>query len=238
MKPFILANMAMTADGKIATANRAVSSFGSRADLENLYTLRATADAVMAGARTVAAEDADLGAGPARFRRLRIKRGLRPDNLRVVVSGRASISPRARILRERSLSPLLVLTCERAPAAYLRRLRGTACVVKVLGDEAVDLAAGVKWLEREWGVRRLLLEGGGELNSGFFRLGWIDELHLTLCPVCVGGAESPTIADGAGVARLAAASGFRFHSVRQVGQELFLVCRRAPASTQPAGGGH
>jgi hypothetical protein len=46
--------MAMTADGKIATANRArFTSFGSKRDLEHLYELRATADAVMCGARTV-----------------------------------------------------------------------------------------------------------------------------------------------------------------------------------------
>ena len=51
-RPFVLMNMAMTADGKIATANRVVSSFGSRRDQEHLYELRATADAVMAGART------------------------------------------------------------------------------------------------------------------------------------------------------------------------------------------
>ena len=50
--PFVLINMAMTADGKIATANRRVSSFGSPRDQDHLLQLRATADAVMAGART------------------------------------------------------------------------------------------------------------------------------------------------------------------------------------------
>ena len=48
--PFVFVNMAMTADGKIATANRAGSSFGSARDREHLLQLRATADAVMAGA--------------------------------------------------------------------------------------------------------------------------------------------------------------------------------------------
>ena len=45
--PFVLVNMAMTADGKIATANRRIHSFSSSRDLEHLYELRATADAVM-----------------------------------------------------------------------------------------------------------------------------------------------------------------------------------------------
>ena len=61
--PFVLVNMAMTADGKIATANRAVSSFGSARDHEQLLELRATADAVMAGARTVDSAAINLGPG-------------------------------------------------------------------------------------------------------------------------------------------------------------------------------
>ena len=73
--PFVLVNMAMTADGKIATANRAVSSFASAQDHEQLLKLRATADAVMAGARTVDSAPINLGPGPARFRRARLKRG-------------------------------------------------------------------------------------------------------------------------------------------------------------------
>ena len=35
-RPFVLVNMAMTADGKIAAANRAISSFASRRDHDHL----------------------------------------------------------------------------------------------------------------------------------------------------------------------------------------------------------
>ena len=45
--PFVLVNMAVSADGKIASANRAVATFSSARDHEHLYELRATADAVM-----------------------------------------------------------------------------------------------------------------------------------------------------------------------------------------------
>ena len=51
--PFVFVNVAVSADGKIATANRAVHSFGSARDLKHCNELRATADAVMCGARTV-----------------------------------------------------------------------------------------------------------------------------------------------------------------------------------------
>lgn len=51
--PFVLVNVAMTADGKITTANRKVEAFGSPRDREHMLELRAEVDAVMAGARTV-----------------------------------------------------------------------------------------------------------------------------------------------------------------------------------------
>ena len=89
--PFVLVNMAMTADGKIATANRRIHSFSSGRDLEHLYELRATADAVMGGARTVEISRSILGTGGEQFRKLRFKRGLAEYNLRVIVSGSGSI---------------------------------------------------------------------------------------------------------------------------------------------------
>ena len=74
--PFVFINMAITADGKIATANRAVSSFGSKRDKEHLFELRATADAVMCGAGTVNSGPINLGPGAPKYHRMRTRRGL------------------------------------------------------------------------------------------------------------------------------------------------------------------
>src|SRR6516162_7736068 len=103
-RPFVFINMAISADGKIATANRAVHSFGSQRDLQHLYELRATADAVMCGARTVEISNATLGNGGEKFRRQRIKKGLAEFPLRVIVSGSGSIDPAAKIF-QRHFSP-------------------------------------------------------------------------------------------------------------------------------------
>ena len=130
--PFVLVNMAMTADGKIATANRAVHSFGSARDLAHLYELRATADAVMCGARTVEIAGSILGPGGTKYRRQRLQRGLAEYNLRVIVSGSGSIDPAAKIFQER-FSPVIVLTTRRLPAKKLARLRAVANEVKIFG---------------------------------------------------------------------------------------------------------
>jgi riboflavin-specific deaminase-like protein len=212
----------MTADGKIATAERTAGSFGSRRDQEHLYALRATVDAVLCGARTVNAGDVDLGPGAVRFRRLRWRRGLAECNLRVVATGSGRVDPGARVFRERC-SPLILLTTERVKGGRLRRLRELADAVGVFGSVEIDFRAAFDWLQREWGVRRLLGEGGGELNGALFRAGLVHELHLTVCPRVFGGVTAPTIADGEARGGLADAAGCRLRSTRRVGDELFLV---------------
>lgn len=218
--------MAMTADGKIATANRRIASFGSAVDHEHLLALRATADAVLAGARTVESGTIDLGPGPLRFRALRLRRGLAEYNLRVIVSGSGSLSPGAHIFRKR-FSPILILTTERIRPARLARLRALADAVQVCGKEELDWRLALQWLHREWGVRRLVCEGGGQVNDGLFRAGLVDELFLTICPWIVGGRAAPTICDGQGFPRLAEARVLRCVRRQRIGDELFFRFLRA-----------
>src|SRR5207247_10207025 len=114
MLPFVYINVATTADGKLARANRRFVAFSSKRDQRLLLELRARADAVMAGARTVDLVPVNLGPGPAKYRRLRLKNGLAEYNLRVVVSGAATLSPSAEIFRRR-FSPIIVFACRRPP---------------------------------------------------------------------------------------------------------------------------
>jgi len=220
--PFVFINMAITADGKIATANRAVSCFGSRRDKAHLLELRATADAVMAGARTVDLNAVNLGPGPAKYRRRRIRHGLAEYNLRIIVSRSGSVNPNAEIFKQR-FSPIIILTTAGAGQRRLKKLRALADEVKICGASEINLPRALGWLRKKWNVRRLLCEGGGELDGALFRAGLVDELHLTLCPKIFGGRSAPTIADGPGAARLADAAQFALKSARRYGDELFLV---------------
>ena len=222
--PFILVNMAMTADGKIATSNRAVSSFGSRHDQDHLLQLRATADAVMAGARTVDLNRVNLGPGPAEYRRLRLRRGLAEFNLRVIVSRSGTVNPNAEVFQRR-FSRTIVLTTHRITAARLKKLRAIAAEVKICGAREINFHRAMRWLRAKWGVHRLLSEGGGELNDALFRAGLVSELHLTVCPKIFGGRSAPTIADGVGAGALHGSTRLELKSARRLRDELFLVYR-------------
>ena len=223
-RPFIFVNMAMTTDGKIATANRAVSSFASPRDHEHLYELRATADAVMCGARTADLNKISLGTGGTKFQQQRLRRGLAEHNLRILVTGSGTLDPRAEIFRHH-FSPIIILTTARATQMKLARLRAVADEVKVCSQREINWPATLRWLREKWKIKRLLCEGGGELNAALFRGGLVDELHLTLCPKVFGGRNAPTISDGGSVTRLADAAQLELKSVEQAGEELFLVFR-------------
>src|SRR5205814_922977 len=119
--------------------------------------------------------------------------------------------------------PIIVLTTGRASAASRRRLQTLADEVKAFGKNEIDFREALRWLRKKWNVRRLLCEGGGELNDALFRAGLVNELHLTICPDIFGGRHAPTIADGMGAANLPAASRLSLESCRRVGDELFLV---------------
>jgi len=225
--PFVYLNVATTADGKLAPASRHFIPFSSRRDQEHLLELRTEADAVMSGARTVDLSPVKLGPGGAKYRRARLRRGLTEYNLRVVVSGSGTLDPGAEIFKHR-FSPIIILTTARAPQAKLRRLQKLADEVKICGEREIDFAFALRWLRQKWNVKRLLCEGGGEINGALLETGLVNELHVTLCPVIFGGATAPTLADGKGFATLAEAARLRLTSQKRVGDELFLVYRVLP----------
>ncbi len=220
--PFVFLNVATTADGKLAPASRHFIPFGSKRDQQHLLELRATADAVMSGARTIDLSPVKLGPGGAKFRRQRVRRGLTEYNLRIIVSGGGTINPNAEIFKHH-FSPIIILTTARAPRAKLQQLEKLADEVKICGDREIDFDFALRWLRKKWKVKRLLCEGGGEINGALFEARLVNEVHVTLCPVIFGGRTAPTMADGHGFAKLADAARLKIKSRKRIGDELFLT---------------
>ena len=220
--PYVCINAAITADGKIAPASRVFVPFGSARDEDLLYRLRANADAVMAGARTVDLFPTTLGPGAEKYRKLRVRNGLAEYNIRIVVTGSGSLNPKAAIFKKRH-SPIIVLTSGRIPAKKLKVFQATADEVGVFGDDEVDFLAAMRWLRQKWNVKRLVCEGGGALNDAMLRAGLVEDLYVTVCPLILGGRASPTLADGVGFSGLTEAGVLTLKSLRRVKAELFLV---------------
>jgi riboflavin biosynthesis pyrimidine reductase len=63
------------------------------------------------------------------------------------------------------------------------------------GKTEIDLSKVLVKLRKEFGIRKLLLEGGGNINGSFLKAGLIDELSLLIAPVADGSAGTATLFD-------------------------------------------
>jgi riboflavin biosynthesis pyrimidine reductase len=91
--------------------------------------------------------------------------------------------------------PIVVVLSEQVTDAHLAGLRSEGVSYVFAGKSELDLALVLEILNRELGVRRLLLEGGGGANGAFLRAGLVDEFHLIICPAVDGAKGAPAVFD-------------------------------------------
>jgi len=91
---------------------------------------------------------------------------------------------------------LICVVSERAPEDYLTFLRERGISFIVTGKSSPDLASATRLLAKHFRIKRLLLEGGGNINGGFLQAHLVDEVSLLLAPGIDGRRNVPTVFDG------------------------------------------
>jgi 2,5-diamino-6-(ribosylamino)-4(3H)-pyrimidinone 5'-phosphate reductase len=185
----------MSADGKISTYRREKFSLGSKGDRHLMDVLRARADAVIVGSRTVALDGWAIRVRDADIRRKRVDRGRPAHPLNVVLTTRLDLPSNCQFF-EHPRTKKLIVTTSLAPTSRIRRFEKLA-EVAVLRSKAIRPAKVLEELQKR-GCRNVLLEGGGELDFSFLKENLVDEIYITITPRILGGREAPTPADGAG----------------------------------------
>jgi 2,5-diamino-6-(ribosylamino)-4(3H)-pyrimidinone 5'-phosphate reductase len=201
-QPYTFINVAMTADGKIDTIARKGAAISSPSDKERVDRLRAEADAVMVGGRTLLDEDPKLTVKSQARRAERVARGLAPNPIKVGVVTEANLGIHSKFLREGPAN-IVIFTTHRTSRGQLDFLRSQGVDVYADHHDRVDLALALSTL-KDLGVNRLMVEGGATLNFELLRLGLVDEVNAFIAPLIFGGASAPTMAAGAGLERGAA----------------------------------
>ncbi|MDE5444675.1 2-hydroxy-3-oxopropionate reductase [Bradyrhizobium sp. CSA207] len=121
--------------------------------------------------------------------------------------------------------PIVVVLTEGVPDSHLAGLRGEGVSYIFAGKSEIDLMLTLDVLNRELGVKRLLVEGGGVANGAFLRAGLIDELNLILCPAVDGASGAPFVFDSTEVDRdrRAPLAAMTLESTRQLGGGVLLL---------------
>jgi 2,5-diamino-6-(ribosylamino)-4(3H)-pyrimidinone 5'-phosphate reductase len=99
---------------------------------------------------------------------------------------------------------LICMVRERVPEDYLTMLRERGISYIVSGAASVDLVTAVDSLGEHFGIRTLLLEGGGHINGAFLQAGLVDEISLLIVPGIDGRHDIPAVFDGISATRKAA----------------------------------
>ena len=96
---------------------------------------------------------------------------------------------------------LICLVSEQAPEDYLAMLREKGVSYIVSGQSSIDLVKAVNLLGEHFGIRTLLLEGGGHINGAFLQAGLVDEVSLLVVPGIDGRHDIPAVFDGVSPSR-------------------------------------
>jgi 2,5-diamino-6-(ribosylamino)-4(3H)-pyrimidinone 5'-phosphate reductase len=195
MRPYILVNVAVSADGKLSTRERRQVKISGADDFDRVDIIKSGADAIMVGIGTILADDPSLTVKSQERIADRLSTGRPEHPIRIIIDSRARTPPNAKILHK-GPGKRIVAVSSAAPEERIAALRPHAEIISS-GSEAVDLAALMETLGNQ-GIQRLMVEGGGTLIAGLFNAGLVDQLSMFIGNIIIGGSSAPTLADGPG----------------------------------------
>ena len=117
---------------------------------------------------------------------------------------------------------LVCILSEQVPADYLAMLREKGASYIVAGSSSVDLSKAMDLLGEHFGIRTLLLEGGGHINGAFLEADLVDEVSLLVVPGIDGRHDIPAIFDGVSPSRKTAVP-LRLKSLEQRGHDALWI---------------
>lgn len=90
---------------------------------------------------------------------------------------------------------VITILTESVSDDYLAFLQAKGVSYLFGGKSRVDLAKVLRKLRARFGIRKLLLEGGGKINGSFLAANLIDELSILVAPIADGSVGTPTLFD-------------------------------------------
>lgn len=192
-RPYVICHMAPSVDGRIVTSRWNVP--------DQLYVeYERTGGTFGADAWMIGRVSMEPYAGKAKIPR-RIPAPLIPrtdfiakraDSYAVALDPSGKLAWRSNAIDDEHV--ITVLT-ERVSDDYLAFLQDKGVSYLFGGKADVSLPRVLAKLRSRFGIRRLLLEGGGKINGSFLAAGLIDELSVLIAPVADGSMGTPTLFD-------------------------------------------
>ncbi|WP_020619590.1 dihydrofolate reductase family protein [Paenibacillus daejeonensis] len=167
-------------------------------DIAYIHQFRGQVDGIMVGKNTICTDNP--------FLTNRYEPGRNP--VRIVPSRTLDIPLNSNIFLDGERT--IIVTTERGlDKDKRRRIASMGKEVMVCGEDLVDFDVLFRRLETEYGIHRLMVEGGGLLNWYVFERDLVDQIILMQLPIIIGGGSNITLVDGEGYNTLAFSKRFR-----------------------------
>jgi len=187
-RPHVLMMSEITADGKLTLKKGASSKILMKYMAPEtevlLHRTRAEYDAIMVGANTIRIDNS--------FLTVRHVPGKSP--IRVIPNSMADIPLESNVLKPDA--PTVIGVAKAAPRERIEAIRETGAKVVVAGEKHVELPLLMEALARDFGVKKLMIEGGPTLNWHMLGHRLVDEIRLIHLPFIVGGSDTPSLVGG------------------------------------------
>jgi 2,5-diamino-6-(ribosylamino)-4(3H)-pyrimidinone 5'-phosphate reductase len=180
----------MTLDGKISsyTGNSRISS---RKDLLRVHKLRSKVDAIVVGINTVLIDNPML---TVRFIRNNSRRSC---PTRIIIDSYGRIPLDSKILKTAATIKTIIVVTKQASKDTIEKIKKLGAHVIIARSKLINLKKLFNMLYK-MGYRKILIEGGGELNWSCLHDGIVNELIITIAPIVLGGRNAITLVEGRG----------------------------------------
>ncbi len=223
--PYVRLKAGISMDGKLTDASGNSQWVTGEESRQKVQQLRQAADGILIGANTFNADNPKLSLRP---RPASVKE---PSKILLSASGR--LNPRHTLLREKTLSQVIVCTTHKGQTALQAKVKNPQVLFLVFPtkNNAFNLREVLKKL-KALGHHNILVEGGGALFACFMKQKKLfQELHLFMAPKIFGGPAmtwtGEFVLDGVNHP-----SGFDLKEMEKMGDDVYLRYSCSPASSR------
>lgn len=207
--PFVIIKVAMSLDGRIATASGDSKYITSKEARTYVHKLRAEVDAVMVGLNTVLRDNPELTP--------RLVKG--KDPMKIVVDSKLKIPKNCNLMREPT--KLIIATTNNAPKSEVKKLqqKGVNVIMTKSKKGMVDLQALVKQLGKHE-ISSVMIEGGSQLNSSAIKAGIVDKILIFTAPKIIGNGKGAI--GNLGVKKIDKAINLKTPVTKKIGKDILV----------------
>lgn len=212
VKPYILIKSAVSLDGKIATYTGDSKWISNEKSRKFVHKLRTQFDAILVGTNTVLKDNPILSS-----------RGYGKNPIRIILDEKLKIPSNYNVVD--GTIPTIILYDENIKKIPKHFNKDCIKLVAINFKKAKkDFNVIIEKLNK-MALKRILIEGGGEINSSVINTKKVDEIVLFVAPIIVGGRNAKTFVEGNGVKFIKDA--LKFDSrVRKIGSDVVIFAKR------------